>query len=315
MCCSVSPATLPRGKEKKKKTQPDPEVEAPEVETEENNLQNPNIEEYLPKPQTEWFHMVIQAQVKKVIQQSLAEQKREFTEQLDQFKQSMKRELDEIQENIKTIKELEKRERFKLEEIFHKKFKKVEELRLNVDVMEQGQHKSSIQIVGLPESEDDTKALIKLSKEKLGVKLKAADIGYVTRLGKQQKSEKPRNVVVEFKSETTRNEIYKKRKKLMTNKDPKRNIYVNDRLTDHRQNLLYSARKLVKSHKIFAAWSQSGNVLVRKTEKAKIMHVHNHEDLRNILDDEVDSNQIDENTSSTLTHLSGYSYQYDSDIM
>ncbi len=185
---------------------------------------------------------------------------------------------------------------------------------MKIDKIEQGQNHSSIQIVGLPESEDDTKALVKLSKNKLGVKLKMSDIGQVTRLGKQQKTEKPRNVVVEFKSESTRNEIYKERKKLITCKDPRRNIYLNDKLTDHRQNMLYSARKLVKSRKIFAAWSQAGNVLVRKSENAKITQVHNHNDLRNIVHEEAVSNRTDDSASSTLTHLSDYSFQYDSDM-
>ena len=50
---------MPRGKKKK----PEPVVEPEsinsetEAETKQDNLNNPNIEEYLPKPQTEWFHM------------------------------------------------------------------------------------------------------------------------------------------------------------------------------------------------------------------------------------------------------------------
>ncbi len=156
------------------------EVVEPETDPEQSSsdLNNPNIEEYMPKPQTEWFHMVIKAQVKKVIQQSLGEQQEQFTAQLEQFKISMKKEIHEVQakslknvENviqnrtkeleseILKIKEIEKKERFKLESNFHKKLQKVEELRMKVDSFEQDQHKSSIQIVGLPESQDDTKTL------------------------------------------------------------------------------------------------------------------------------------------------------------
>ncbi len=135
------------------------------------------------------------------------------------------------------IKEIEKKERFKLESNVHKKLQKVEELHMKVDSFEQDQYKSSIQIVGFPESQDDTKALIKLSKEKLGVKFKSGDIASITHLGKQQNSEKPRNIVVKFNNELIRNQVYQQRKKLVTSKDPKRNVYVNDRLTDHRQNV------------------------------------------------------------------------------
>ncbi len=89
---------------RKKKAVPEPIPEAEDVGPEadpqqsSSDLNNPNIEEYMPKPQTEWFHMVIKAQVKKVIQQSLEEQQEQFTSQLEQFKISMKKEMYEIQE-------------------------------------------------------------------------------------------------------------------------------------------------------------------------------------------------------------------------
>ena len=173
---------MPRGKAKKK-PEPEPEVEDPAAEIEENNLINPNIEEYLPKPQTEWFHMVIRAQVKKVIQESLENHQRDFTEQLEHFKTSILNEIRELKEtSLKNIekacqnkttdlesefiklKDIEKEERFKLQATCHKKQQKVEELKLKMDSFEQQQYKSSIQIVGMPENEDDAKVIMKLSK-------------------------------------------------------------------------------------------------------------------------------------------------------
>ena len=334
MRCSVLPV-MPRVKDKKKKTEPEPEADVVETEShnEQNNLVNPNIEEYLPKPQTEWFHMVIKAQVKKVIQQSMEDQQREFTEQLEQFKKSIIKEIQELKEtslkniekachnrteNIESeftkLKDTEKRERFKLEATFHEKQQKVQDLKLKMDSFEQGQLKSSIQIVGLPENEDDTKAIMKLGKEKLGVKIKSADIGKITRLGKMQRSGKPRNLVVNFTNESTRNQVYKERKKLITNKDPQRNIYINDRLTEHRQNVFYAARKLVKGGKIFAAWSQAGNILIRKTKNSKIIQVESHEKLRESVEDQLSRIAEQENNSDTLTHLSDYSFEYESDL-
>ncbi len=326
---------MPRGKKKK----PEPVVEhehesdEAEAEPEQDNLDNPNIEEYMPKPQTEWFHMVIKAQVKRVIEDSLIQQQREFTEQLEHFKKTILNEIQELKEtsvkNIENVcknkteeleaeviklKNTEKKERYKLEASFQDKQQKVRELKLKMDSFEQKQHKSSIQIVGLPENEDDTKTIMKLSKEKLGVKLKSADIKETTRLGKLQKTGKPRNIVVSFTSESSRNLVYKERKKLITSTDPTKNIYINDRLTGHRQNVLFAARKLVKSHKIFAAWSQAGNILVRKTENSSIIQVDDHDSLRKIVDDQLSTNVDIESTSETLTHLSDYSFEYDSDI-
>ena len=316
MLCSVTTrksTNMPRGK--KKKSEPEPEIEETAgAEIEQDNLNNPNIEEYLPKPQTEWFHMVIQAQVKKVIEKSMQEQQQQFTEQLEQFKKSMKHEITEMLEtSLKNIETKCQRERSRLETTLYEKLQKVEDLNLKMDCFEQDRHKSSIQIVGLAETEDDSKAILKLSKDKLGIKLKSADIEEVTRLGKKQKSGQPRNTVVKFTNECTRNKVYDKRRKLMTSSDPKSNIYINDRLTNHRQHVLYAARRLVKSHKLFAAWSQTGNVLVRKTENSKITQVHSHDDLRNLVMEQVASS-VGKKSSETVTHLSEYSFDYDSEI-
>ncbi len=188
------------------------------------------------------------------------------------------------------------------------------ELKVKMDSFEQDQNKASIQIVGLPENEDDVKTFMKLSKEKLGVKLKSGDITNMNRLGKIQKTGKSRSVVVKFKSESTRKLVYEQRKKLITSKDPNRNIYINDKLTEHRQNVLYASRKLVKAHKIFAAWSQAGNVLIRKTEGSKIIQVDDHENLRNVVEDQSLQSVTEEDNSETITHLSDYSFEYDSDM-
>ncbi len=324
---------MARGKKKKPEQEPEPEVEEPEAETEQNNLENPNIEEYLPKPQTEWFHMVIKAQVKRVIQESMQDQQKEFTKQLEEFKENIMKEIQDVKEvSLKNmekmcknrtkelesefikLKETEKRERLRLEATLHEKQQKVRDIKLKMDSFEQGQHKSSIQIVGLPENEDDAKAIVKLSKDKLGVKLKSNEIAKVTRLGKLQKTGRPRNIVVRFTNESTRNLVYKERKKLITNKDPQRNVYLNDRLTEHRQNVLYSARKLVKARKIFAAWSQGGNILVRKNEKSNIIQVDDHENLREIMDEKLLSSAEEGSNSETVTHLSDYSFDYYSDM-
>ncbi len=236
---------MAKGKKKKSEPEPEPEVaELADEELEQDNMNNPNIEEYLPKPQTEWFHMVIQTQVKKVIQKSMEEQQEQFTAQLEQFKKSIKQEITEAFEislkNIESkcqirkqelnseftkLKELERRERLRLETTLHEKLQKVQDLNTKMDSFEQNGYKSSIQMVGLTETEDDCKAILKLSKEKLGIKLKSADIEDVTRLGKKQKSGHPRNIVVKFRNECTRNQVYGKRKKLMTSSDPKKHLY------------------------------------------------------------------------------------------
>ncbi len=89
---------------------------------------------------------------------------------------------------------------------------------------------------------------------------------------------------------------------------------MNDRLTEHRQNVLYAARKLVKARKIFAAWSQNGNILIRKTENSKIIQVDDHDNLRKIIDDQLLASTEEGTYSEAISHLSDYSYYYDSDM-
>ncbi len=117
-------------------------------------------------------------------------------------------------------------------------------------------------------------------------------------------------------TQSTRNEVYRHKKKLTMHKDPKRNVYINDKLTEHRQHVLYGGRMCVKSRKLFAAWSQGGNILVRKTEKGKITQIHNHEDLRNLMDSVPSTtSRSNEDKSELLSHLSDYDFSYSSDIL
>ncbi len=141
---------------------------------------------------------------------------------------------------------------------------------------------------------------------------------YPTLLGKQN-DKKTRNIILNFKDRETRQKIYNERKKLVINGNPKKSVYLNDSLTKHRQELLYAALQLVKQKRLYAAWSQAGNILVRKSEDSNIIQVHNHGDLMILKTDETEHVQDEDSSrqpdeTSVLTHLSGYSYNWDSDI-
>ncbi len=71
-----------------------------------------------------------------------------------------------------------------------------------------------------------------------------------------------------FPSKEMRDNIYNQRKKWIKPGNPSCSVYS---LMLHRQQLFFSARKLVKARKIYAAWSQQGNVLVKKEEDSKRM--------------------------------------------
>ncbi len=111
------------------------------------------------------------------------------------------------------------------------------------------------------------------------MKLKKQDLSEVYRLGKKIEGKK-RDIVVNFAEKKTRDNFYLMRKTTTPHKDPQKNIYINDQLTNFRKGLFYQARKLLKSHKLYAAWTQNGNVLVRKSEGSSVVQILKYEDLR-----------------------------------
>ncbi len=141
------------------------------------------------------------------------------------------------------------------------------------------------------------------------------------RLGKKNNGARTRNVIIKLKDKQTRENISEQRKKLIKTGKPSESIYLNDALTPHRQQLLFTARKLLKSKKIFAAWSQQGNILVRKEESSKITQVRDNCDLLEFKFKEPEHVNPDQNSmlssmsrmTSLVSHLSDYQYYCDSD--
>ncbi len=76
------------------------------------------------------------------------------------------------------------------------------------------------------------------------------------------------------------------------------------------------ARQLCKAKKVTAAWSQQGNVLVRKSEDDAIKQIKSYEDLEEFNNRVFKYSRSDEETDSVSTvcdeevisHLSDYSY-------
>ncbi len=221
----------------------------------------------------------------------------ETVETLKDELKTMKQELTNTKQELNTIKkerETLKEENSKLKRCVERceyklsciKRKQLKDLKIKIDEVEQKTLERDVQIVGIPElpedlngSEDDEMQLIvKLADEKMGITLKTSNIEKIHRLGKRR-TEKDRDLVVRFKSNTMRNKFYKKRKQTSNNLDQRKNVYINDCLTEYRRNLFYSARQLVKRKIVFAAWSQQGNILIRKNEDDPPIHVHSHDHL------------------------------------
>ncbi len=193
-------------------------------------------------------------------------------------------ELTNLKEEIEKRQESHKKQQRRIERLEHENWQKsteIRKLKAKLDDVEQHSNANDVQIVGLPEnstSEEDIEAIVTFGKQKLGVNMKASDIEHTYRLGKP-KDHKPRDIIVNFCKKSTREKFYQNRRASANQGDPTKNIYVNDHLTEHRRHLLYVARQLYKSNKIKAAWSEGGNVLIRKTEGDNPIQIHDHEDL------------------------------------
>ncbi len=207
----------------------------------------------------------------------------------EMLKQQLKSAVQEIEQVAMESKKLKRR----IEKIEFKTSSKlpkdITELSTKFDEFEQMQYCKNVQIVGLPETEngnkdEDKQKIVKIARDTFGMNLKLSDIETTHRMGKRKlnstaQSKKHRDVIVKFVKKSTRDQFYENRKLTITNEDPKLNIYVNDHLTQRRQHLLYVARKLYKAKKVHAAWSQAGNILIRKMEDGPVTQIKSHDDL------------------------------------
>ncbi len=202
----------------------------------------------------------------------------------------MKKEISTIKEERDAIKLESSKLTRKVERCEYKlsciKLRQLRDLKVKLDEVEQKFLERDVQLVNVPElpedqeysEEKEIEKIVNLAREKMSITIKGSSIEKVHRLGKR-KENKPRDIVVRFRSNITRNKFYQNRKKTCNHSDPEHSIYVNDHLTEYRRNVFYATRQLVKQKKIFAAWTQQGNVLIRKNEGDQPEHIRNHEQL------------------------------------
>ncbi len=96
--------------------------------------------------------------------------------------------------------------------------------------------------------------------------IKQSDIIEMYRVGKPNEKKKHRDTIITFRKKTTRDMFYQNRKNITRKQDQENQVYINELLTKHRANIFFGLRTLMKEKQIHAAWSQKGNILIRKTE-------------------------------------------------
>ncbi len=166
----------------------------------------------------------------------------------------------------------------------------ISEFRAEIDATKQKLKENNIRLVGLPETHpleyNDMKTdIVRFSEEHLALHdLSTDDIEEVTRLGKVRE-DKPRDVLVTFRSKHIRNKFYRQRKNLYDARTMRSTsgIYVNEDLIPYRQRLYYDARNLRKRTVIHSVWTSEGTIIVKLDENSLPKPIITHRDLADLL--------------------------------
>ena len=161
---------------------------------------------------------------------------------------------------------------------------------IKVDELEQYGRRQNLEIVGVPEKEDEnTNAIVLEVANMLDVDIMSSHISTSHRLPKKTASSRNNSgsspIIVRFTSRDIRNQIYANRKKArfvdlknFSVSDTK-NIFVNENLTPTRKQLFWKTKQEVKNNSWKYIWTHNGNVFVKKDDNASITAIKNELDL------------------------------------
>ena len=168
---------------------------------------------------------------------------------------------------------------------------RVRNLEFDHDTLEQYTRKFNVEVHGIPECEGENLAdiIIKIG-QKISVDITSQDIDIVHRLRKKTLTAKP--IIMRFTSYRKKREFYQARFNLKTTKiseiiesvqhEVEAKIYINENLTQRRQELLAKARKMRKAKKLVRVWTADGKLFVRKTEESRPVRISEDWDLENL---------------------------------
>ena len=121
----------------------------------------------------------------------------------------------------------------------------------------------SAQLVGQQSVENTVRAFC---KEALGLDITTQDISIAHRL-KAGPKDSCRPIIVRFTNRQTRNTVYAAKSQL---KDRSGRVFISEHLTKNASDLFFEARKLLREKKVYAAWTQNGQVHVRHTSDPQV---------------------------------------------
>ena len=138
------------------------------------------------------------------------------------------------------------------------KDKKIHDLFLSLDALEQYGRRHSLRFFGIKEHENENtdSILLDIFRDKLGVNLQLEDIQRSHRVGR--KGADNRAIIVRFCSYRTRAKVWRAKTKLKNS-----DIFVSEDLTRYRNKLAYSARKLKREKRLVDTYTTDGKILVK----------------------------------------------------
>ena len=160
--------------------------------------------------------------------------------------------------------------------------KRVQTLEYEHDALEQYTRKFNIEIRGIPEFEgENLQDIVIKTGQRMSVNVTTEDVDIAHRLYRKSPAIKP--IIVRFTTHKKRREFYKGRFNLKeantteiigsTQGDTEGRIFINENLTQYRQEILAKARKMKRAYKINRVWTVDGKIFVWKTEESRPLRI------------------------------------------
>ncbi len=159
---------------------------------------------------------------------------------------------------------------------------KFQEMHQKIDDLEQQSRLKYLRVFGLEESgdEDVTATVVNFAREEMKILIDPNEIE-ARRMGiAQPMNSKPRDILVKFINQPLRNIMYQKKRMLC---QKTQQVFINEYLTTRRSELFFQVRQLKKQHKLFGAWTQSGNILIKINQDSTPKAISNIEDVKSLI--------------------------------
>ena len=152
------------------------------------------------------------------------------------------------------------------------------------DNTEQYSRRPNLRVHGIAEQADENtdQLIVKLVNDQMQFQppIQLNQIERSHRLGPKTSADgtkRERAIIVRFRSERVRDEVYRSRFRLKTIQPDKR-VFINEDLTARRAGLARQTRALKKDHKVNDCWTAGGNVMLKDLQN-RIRHVKSTADL------------------------------------